>query len=158
MAIRTVRTDEDPVLRKISRPVAKIDDKIKTLVEDMIDTMYEYDGIGLAAPQVGILKRIFVIDLYDDTGVKVFINPEIIEVDGTQRETEGCLSIPNKLGVVIRPAYVKVQAMNLDGDIMEYEATELLARAISHENDHLNGILFTDKVVEYINVDEMVEE
>ncbi len=152
MATRTVRVDEDPVLRKISKPVRNIDDKIRSLVKDMIDTMYEYDGIGLAAPQVGILKRIFVIDLYDDTGVKVFINPEIIEVDGTQREVEGCLSLPNKAGVVIRPAYVKVKAQDENGHILTYEADHLLARAICHENDHLNGILFTDKVVEYVDL------
>ncbi len=157
MAIRTVRTDDDPVLRKVARPVPELNDKIKALVQDMIETMYDYDGIGLAAPQVGILKRIFVIDLYDDTGVKVFINPQIIEVDGTQREVEGCLSLPGKAGVVIRPAYVKVQAMNLDGDVMEYEATELLARAICHENDHLDGVLFTDKVIEYIDTSKEME-
>ncbi len=151
MAIRTVRTDDDPVLRKISKPVAKIDDKIRRLVSDMVDTMYDYDGVGLAAPQVGILKRIFVIDVYDDQGARVFINPEILEVDGMQREVEGCLSLPNKAGVVIRPAYVKVRAEDEHGNMFICEAEELLARAICHENDHLNGILFTDKVVEYID-------
>jgi len=148
MAIRIIREDGDPVLRKQSRVVEQVDDKIKVLVDDMIETMYEADGVGLAAPQIGILKRIIVLDIYDDTGVKVLINPEILEAKGEQVEIEGCLSIPGESGMVKRPAYVKVTGLNRDGDQVTYEATELLARAFCHEIDHLNGVLFTDKVID----------
>lgn len=147
MAIRIIREDGDPVLRKQSRVVEQVDDKIKVLVDDMIETMYEADGVGLAAPQIGILKRIIVLDIYDDTGVKVLINPEILEAKGEQVEIEGCLSIPGESGMVKRPAFVKVTGLNRDGDQVTYEATELLARAFCHEIDHLNGVLFTDKVI-----------
>lgn len=148
MAIRIIREDGDPVLRKQSRVVEQVDDKIKVLVDDMIETMYEADGVGLAAPQIGILKRIIVLDIYDDTGVKVLINPEILEAKGEQVEIEGCLSIPGESGMVKRPAYVKVTGLNRDGEQVTYEATELLARAFCHEIDHLNGVLFTDKVID----------
>ena len=148
MAIRTIRKDGDPVLRKISKTVDVIDDKIKILVDDMIDTMYEADGVGLAAPQVGVLKRVIVIDIYDDTGVKVLINPEIIETEGEECALEGCLSIPETSGLVRRPARVVAKGMNLEGEWITVEGTELLARALCHEIDHLNGILYTDKVEE----------
>lgn len=148
MAIRTIRKDEDPVLRKISKPVEKIDDKIRILVEDMIDTMYDADGVGLAAPQIGILKRVAVIDIYDETGVKVLINPEILSMEGEQCEVEGCLSLPGKNGKVKRPTKVVVKAMNLEGEWYEIVGEELLAVALCHEIDHLDGILYTDKVVE----------
>ena len=110
----------------------------------MADTMYEADGVGLAAPQVGILQRIFVIDVYDDYGLRVFINPEILEVSGSQIGEEGCLSVPGEAAEVERPNYVKVKALNEKGEEFVLEATELLARAILHENDHLNGKLFID--------------
>lgn len=148
MAIRTIRKDGDPVLRKISKPVDVIDDKIKVLVEDMIETMYEADGVGLAAPQVGVLKRVIVIDVYDDTGVKVLINPEIVETEGEQCELEGCLSIPETSGLVKRPSRVVAKGMDLSGQWITVEGRELLARALCHEIDHLNGILYTDKVIE----------
>lgn len=148
MAIRIIREDGDPVLRKQSRVVEQVDDKIKVLVDDMIETMYEADGVGLAAPQIGILKRVIVLDIYDDTGVKVLINPEILEAKGEQVDIEGCLSIPGESGMVKRPAFVKVTGLNRDGDQVTYEATELLARAFCHEIDHLNGVLFTDKVID----------
>lgn len=144
MAIRMIRKDEDPVLRKISKVVTQFDDKLAILVEDMIDTMYEADGVGLAAPQIGILKRVAVIDVYDDTGVKVLINPEIIDRDGEQFEIEGCLSLPGKSGRVKRPEWVKVEYQDLHGKPRTIEGTELLARALCHEIDHLNGVLFTD--------------
>ncbi len=150
MAIRTIRTDDDPVLRKNTRAVDKIDDKIRSLIEDMIETMYSADGVGLAAPQIGILKKIAVIDVYDETGVKVLINPEIIETEGEQEEVEGCLSLPGKAGVVKRPARVVVKATNENGEEYTIEGTDLLARALCHEIDHLSGILFTDKVIEYV--------
>ncbi len=155
MAIRTIRTDEDPILRKKSRAVDQVDDKIRTLVEDMIETMYDADGVGLAAPQIGILKRIFVVDVYDETGVKVLINPEFIEQEGEQVEVEGCLSLPGKSGIVKRPEHVVIEALNEHGEKVRYEGTDLLARAFCHEFDHLEGVLFTDKVIEYVDDEEL---
>jgi peptide deformylase len=148
MAIRTIRKEEDPILRKISKPVAIIDDKIKLLVQDMIDTMYDADGVGLAAPQIGILKRVITIDIYDETGVKVMINPELVSVEGQQCELEGCLSVPNKSGLVKRPTKAIARGLNLDGEMIEVVGEGLLAIALCHEIDHLNGILYIDKVVE----------
>lgn len=145
MAKRIIRTDDDPILRKTSRPVEEIDERIKTLVQDMIETMYSAEGVGLAAVQVGILKRIAVIDVYDETGVKVLINPEIVETSGEQHEIEGCLSLPGKQGRVKRPMHVTVEATNLEGERVRYSGEDLLARAFCHEIDHLDGILFTDK-------------
>ncbi len=153
MAIRTIRTDEDPVLRKQSRVIDTVDAKLKSLIEDMIETMYDADGVGLAAPQVGILKRVIVVDVYDETGLKVLINPEIISAEGEQEEIEGCLSLPGKAGVVIRPARVVVKALNENGEEFTIEGTEFLARALCHEIDHLNGVLFTDKVIEYVEAE-----
>lgn len=147
MAIREIRKDGDPVLRKKSKPVAVVDEKIREIVRDMIDTMYEADGVGLAAPQVGILKRILVIDIYDDTGVKVLINPEFIEKKGTHEDSEGCLSVPGVTGLVKRPEYVKIKGLNENGEEVVYEAKELLARAFCHEVDHLDGVLFTDLAI-----------
>lgn len=147
MAVRNLRTDEDEVLRKKCRTVEVVDEKIKQLVEDMLETMYKYNGVGLAAPQVGILKRVVVIDIYDDKGPIVFINPEIIKEKGEQEVEEGCLSFPNKFAKVIRPAEVTVKALNLDGKEFQIKAKELLAQAISHEVDHLNGVLFIDKII-----------
>lgn len=148
MAIRTIRKEEDPVLRKISKPVAVIDEKIRTLVEDMIDTMYDADGVGLAAPQIGILKRVIVIDIYDETGVKVLINPVIISTEGEQCELEGCLSLPGKSGKVKRPTKVVAEGLNLAGETVQVVGEDLLAVALCHEIDHLDGILYTDKIVE----------
>ena len=144
MAIRNIRTKGDEVLRKKCRNVDVINERTLTLIEDMIDTMYDADGVGLAAPQVGIWKRIFVIDVYDDYGPRVFINPEILEVGGSQIGEEGCLSVPGVSEDVERPNYVKVKALNEKGEEFILEAEELLARAICHENDHLNGVLFVD--------------
>lgn len=146
MAIRNIRLEGDEVLRKHSKVVEKVDNKILTLIKDMGETMYEADGVGLAAPQVGILKRIFVIDVYDGEGLRVFINPEILETKGVQDGEEGCLSIPGISEDVKRPNYVKVKALNEKGEQFVLEAEELLARAICHENDHLDGILFIDHV------------
>ena len=146
MAIRKIREDGDEALRKKSKPVEEINERVLTLLEDMADTMYDADGVGLAAPQVGILKRIFVIDIYDDEGLRVFINPEILEVRGTQLGEEGCLSIPGKLEDVERANYVKVKALNEKGEEFILEAEELLARAVLHEYDHLEGVLFTDHI------------
>ena len=144
MAIRNIRQNGDEALRKKCKVVTEITPRTLKLIEDMADTMYEADGVGLAAPQVGILQRIFVIDIYDDYGLRVFINPEILEVSGSQLGEEGCLSVPGEVADVERPSYVKVKALNEKGEEFVLEATELLARAILHENDHLNGVLFVD--------------
>lgn len=147
MAVRNILTDEDPLLRKISREVSSIDERTTELVQDMIETLHDTgNGIGLAAPQVGVLRRIFIIDLYDENGTMVFINPEIIKTQGEQCNQEGCLSIPGLWGDVIRPEKVTVRAQGLDGEYFEMEADGILATCICHENDHLNGVLFTDKV------------
>jgi len=144
MAIRTIRHDGDDVLRKKSKKVEEITPKIKELIEDMIDTMYEADGVGLAAPQVGILRRIFVIDVGD--GPIVCINPEILETKGSQTDDEGCLSLPGYYAPVCRPTYVKLKFFNEDMKECLMEGEDLFARAVLHENDHLNGILFKDRV------------
>lgn len=144
MALRNIRKYGDDVLRKKCREVEKIDKRLLILIKDMLETMYEADGVGLAAPQVGILKRLFVIDIGD--GPLVFINPEIIETSGKQIDEEGCLSLPGKMEEVMRPNYVRARALNEKGEEFEIEAEELLARAILHEYDHLNGTLFIDRI------------
>lgn len=147
MAIRNIRKDGEDVLRKKSKEVEKVDEKIRQLVDDMIETMYKFNGVGLAAPQVGILKRVVVIDLYDDNGPIVLINPVIIKEKGEQEVEEGCLSFPNQFAKIIRPAEVTVKALDLDGKEIKIKAKELLAQAISHEVDHLDGVLFVDKII-----------
>ena len=144
MALRTIRVQGDSVLTKKSRTVDKMTPRIGELITDMLDTMYEAMGVGLAAPQVGILKRIVVIDIGD--GPIVLINPEILETSGEQTGDEGCLSVPGMAGQVTRPNYVKVKAMNEDMEEVIYEGTELLARAFCHEIDHLDGHLYTELV------------
>ena len=144
MALRNIRKYGDDVLRKECREVEEIDKRLLVLIKDRRETMYDADGVGLAAPQVGILKRLFVIDIGD--GPLVFINPEIIETSGKQIDEEGCLSLPGKMEEVMRPNYVRARALNEKGQEFEIEAEELLARAILHEYDHLNGTLFIDRV------------
>lgn len=144
MALRTIRTEGDPVLAKKSRPVTEMTQKIRDLIMDMLDTMYEAMGVGLAAPQVGILKRIVVIDVGE--GPIVLINPEILETSGEQTGEEGCLSVPGMSGQVTRPNYVKVRALDINMEEVEYEGTELLARAFCHEIDHLDGKMYTELV------------
>lgn len=144
MALRTIRTEGDAVLNKVSKPVKEMTPKILALITDMLDTMYESMGVGLAAPQVGILKRIVVIDVGD--GPIVLINPEILETDGEQTGDEGCLSVPGMAGKVTRPNYVKVKALDIDMNEVIYEGEELLARAFCHEIDHLDGHLYTELV------------
>ena len=144
MAIRNIRTEGDPILRKKSKTVEKIDERVLTLIEDMKETMYKADGVGIAAPQVGILKKIFVIDIYDGNGPFVFINPEILETKGSQEDEEGCLSVPGVQECVKRPYYVKVKATNEKGEEFVLEAEELMARAVCHENDHLDGKTIKD--------------
>lgn len=148
MALRNIRLDDDPILRKKAKPVREVNEKIITIVEDMIETMYDANGVGLAAPQVGLLKQIFVVDVYDETGVKVFINPEITYEEGAIDGEEGCLSIPGKVGMVVRPEKIKIRALNIKGETFEMEAEGFLARAICHEADHLEGVLYTDLATE----------
>jgi len=155
MAIRRIRKDEDEILRKKSKEVKKIDDKILTLLDDMAETMYHNDGVGLAAPQIGILKRVVVIDVNDEKGLIELINPEIIHAEGEQCETEGCLSIPGLYGEVKRPEKVIVKALNRKGEEITIEGTKLLAIALCHEIDHLDGILFTDKAIKLEKNDQM---
>lgn len=142
MALRKLRLEGDEILRKKSREVKEVTPKIQTLVEDMIETMYENQGVGLAAPQIGMLKRIFVVDIGE--GPVVFINPEITEQSGEQFGVEGCLSVPGKQGDVLRPYKVVVSALDKDGQPFEMEAEEFMARAICHEYDHLEGVLYVD--------------
>lgn len=145
MAMRQMRYDGDPVLRKISRPIDQVSDRIRVLAKDLIETMRAEQGVGLAAPQIGVLRRIFVVEI-DEIGLYVMINPEILEENGEQTDYEGCLSVPGKSGKVCRPNYVKVRYTDLDGQEQVLEAEGFFARAICHENDHLNGILYIDKV------------
>ena len=148
MAIRNLRYGDDEILRKKAREIEVIDYKIKELAQDMIDTMHKYDGVGLAGPQVGILKRIIVIDLYEEGSQYILINPVIIKAKGEQIVDEGCLSFPNQYGKVRRPKSIVVEALNIDGKKVRVEGKDLLAQALSHEIDHLNGEVFVDKVEE----------
>ncbi len=145
MALRNIVKEGDPILRKVCRSVINFDDKLHLLLDDMIETMKDADGCGLAASQVGILRRVCVVDTGD--GVVELINPVIIEEDGIQEETEGCLSLPNKSGVTRRPMRVTVKAQDRNGETFTISGEGLKARAFCHEIDHLNGILYIDKVV-----------
>lgn len=147
MAFRKIRTLGDPVLTKTAKPVTEMNDKIKELIFDMLDTMYAANGVGLAAPQIGVLKRIAVIDVSPEGNDPiVLINPEIIATSGSQTGDEGCLSVPGKAGCVTRPNEVTVRAYSLKMKQYEITGTELLARALCHEIDHLDGIVYVDKV------------
>ena len=150
MALRQIRGQEDEILRKKSREV-NIDDitaeKIQNLIDDMLETMYHYNGVGLAAVQVGILKQIIVIDVEDGKGPYVLINPQILKTKGSKECEEGCLSFPNEFGKVVRPTEVIVEYYDREAKKIKLKAKDLLAQAISHEVDHLNGILFTDLVL-----------
>ncbi len=142
MAIREIRIQGDSVLEKVCRPVTKVTPRIETLIDDMLDTMYEANGVGLAAPQVGVLRRIVVIDVGE--GPIVMINPVIVSSDGEQTGDEGCLSLPGKAAQVTRPNHVIARAWNENMEEYEIEGTELLARAICHELDHLDGHMYTE--------------
>nr|WP_072537676.1 peptide deformylase [Anaerococcus mediterraneensis] len=159
MAIRNIRIDGDPILRKISRPVEKVDDRIKTLLDDMGETMYDAQGVGLAAPQVGILRRVIVVDPMDgETGLVKLVNPEIIEDEGEQIGIEGCLSIPDFNGTVKRPERVKVKYLDEDGCEKIWDAVGFPAVILSHEIDHLDGILFKDKYIEEYKEEDLVTD
>ena len=150
MAIRVVRENGDEILRKKSREVEKVDDKIREILDDMVETLHKYNGVGLAGPQIGILKRIIVIDLYDDKGPIKLINPVIIKEKGKHEVEEGCLSFPNQYGKIVRPEEVTIEALNENGE-----------KAICHEIDHLDGILFIDKILpgtlEYVEPNDIKE-
>ena len=159
MAILNIVKEGDPTLRKICRPVVEITPRILTLLDDMRETLIEANGAGLAAPQVGILRRIAVVDLGEE--IVDLINPEILETSGEQEEVEGCLSVPDVWGITHRPAYVKVKALNRDGEEFTVEGEGINARCLCHEIDHLDGHLFTDNVVHILTpeeVEEMMED
>lgn len=147
MAIRTIRTEGDEILKKKSKKVEVIDEKIKELIQDMKETLQKYDGVGLAAVQVGILKQIVIIHEGEDEPIYVLINPEIVSESGKQVVEEGCLSFPNKFAKIERPEKVKVRAIDENGKKIEITGKGLLAQAISHEIDHLNGEVFIDKII-----------
>ncbi len=149
MALREIRMYKDEILRKKSREVKDVNERIKTLAGDMAETMYKADGVGIAAPQVGVLRRIIVVDA--GSGLITLINPEVVKSEGEQVGVEGCLSIPNVAGEVSRPQIVTVKGLNANGESIEITAEDLLARVLCHEIDHLDGVLFTDKVIRYVD-------
>lgn len=147
MAIRIIREDGDEILRKKAKEVEVVDDKIREILNDMVETLHHYNGVGLAGPQIGILKRLVVIDLYDDKGPIKLVNPVIKKQKGEQEVEEGCLSFPNQFAKMIRPAEVVVKALNEEGKAIKVTGKGLLAQALAHEIDHLDGILFVDKMI-----------
>lgn len=156
MAVRKLRVNDDPILRKKSKTVKEINDNILNLIQDMKDTLVVADGVGLAAVQVGSLRRVILVQPDAEEEPMVLINPEIVEQSGCELGTEGCLSVPGKHGTVERPTKIKVKAMNIDGENIEFEAEDFEARIICHEVDHTNGILYIDKIYEdelYFNND-----
>lgn len=155
MAKRNIVKDGDEVLRKKCRDVTVFDDKLWALLDDMYETMQEANGVGLAAPQVGILRRVVVIDVGDENEKIELINPVIVSMKGKQRDLEGCLSVPDVWGYVVRPEKVKVKAQNRLGKEFEIEGEGLLARALCHEVDHLSGIMFLDKAEEIVTSDQL---
>ena len=158
MAILNIVTEEDDILRKKSKPVTEITPKIITLLDDMKDTLIKTGGVGLAAVQVGMLKRIYIIDIGIEDGkneILEFINPEIIDTKGHQEEAEGCLSVPGKYGITSRPAVVTVRATDRNGNTFEYTGKEIFARCLCHEYDHLDGILYIDNVIEMLDPEDI---
>lgn len=156
MALRKIRISGDPILRKKSKDIKEISERIKILLDDMIDTMNEAEGVGLAAPQVGVLRRAVVIDVGE--GPIKIINPEILETEGEAVDIEGCLSVPERSGSVSRPERVKIKYLDIEGNENILEGKDLLARAICHELDHLDGILYIDKMIEEIEYDDNENE
>ena len=154
MGIRKILTDKDPALHKVCKPVEAFDRKLHKLLDDMADTMEDANGVGLAAPQVGILRRVVVVDTGD--GILELVNPTIIETDGEQEGPEGCLSVPGKYGLVKRPYYAKVRAQDRNGEWFEAEGEELIARCFCHELDHLDGIVYTQVMERYLSEDELI--
>ena len=156
MGLRKILTDKDPALHKVCKPVTAFDEKLHKLLDDMNEALVDSGGVGLAAPQVGILRRVFLVDVgLDGNEIIEFINPEILETDGEQEGPEGCLSVPGKYGLVKRPYYVKVRAQDRYGDWFEAEGEELIGRCFCHENDHLDGIVYTEVMERYLTEDEL---
>lgn len=155
MAILPIVMHPDPILEKECEKVTAFDKKLKKLLANMYDTMLEADGVGLAAPQVGVDLQVAVVDIGDDTGTIELINPEIIKADGSQTDLEGCLSFPGLYGEVTRPYSIKVRTFDRKGRMIEFQAQDFLARAIQHEIDHLHGVLFTTKVEKYVTEEEL---
>ena len=156
MGLRKILTDKDPALHKVCKPVVAFDNKLHKLLDDMTETLIDSGGVGLAAPQVGILRRIFLVDVgMEENEIVEFINPEILETDGEQVGPEGCLSVPGKYGLVTRPYYVKVRAQDRNGDWFEAEGEELIGRCFCHENDHLDGIIYTQVMDRFLSEDEL---
>ena len=156
MGIRKILTDKDPALHKVCKPVTAFDQKLHKLLDDMGETLIDSNGVGLAAPQVGILRRIFLVDIgLDGNEIVEFINPEILEPDGEQEGPEGCLSVPGKYGLVKRPYWVKVRAQDRYGEWFEAEGEELIGRCFCHENDHLDGIVYTQVMERYLTEEEL---
>lgn len=160
MALRNIRVMGDEILTKKCKTVKEMTDKNRELIQDMLDTMYDADGVGLAAPQVGILKRIVVIDVTEERNQPlVLINPEIVKREGEQRGNEGCLSVPDKVGIVVRSEKVKVKALDMNMKPVTIRGEDLLARALEHEIDHLEGILYVEKIQGRLyDVDELTED
>ena len=156
MGIRNIRLNDDPILKKVSRPVEVFDERLFILLDDMKDTLYKADGCGLAAVQVGVLKRVVLVDVGD--GLIELINPEIIEREGEQFEVEGCLSLPGKSGITKRPMSVKVKAQNRNGKWCQYKGEGLKARAFCHEIDHLDGHLYTERLAPQEVIDRIKKE
>ena len=156
MGIRKILTDKDPALHKVCKPVESFDRKLHKLLDDMAETMDDAGGVGLAAPRVGIFRRVVVVDTGD--GVLELVNPELVETSGEQEGAEGCLSVPGKYGLVKRPYIAKVRAQDRDGNWFEAEGEELIARCFCHELDHLDGIVYTQVMERYLTEEELQED
>ena len=156
MGLRKILTDQEPALHKVCKPVEKFDDRLRRLLDDMNETLVDSGGVGLAAPQVGILRRVVVVDVGDE--IVELVNPELLETDGEQEGPEGCLSVPGRYGLVKRPFYAKVRAQDRDGNWFEAEGEELIARCFCHELDHLDGILYTQVMDRFLTEEELEAE
>ena len=159
MGLRKILTDKEPALHKVCKPVTSFDNKLFKLLDDMAETLVDSGGVGLAAPQVGILRRVVLVDVgEEESEILELINPEMIETDGEQYGPEGCLSVPGKYGLVRRPMYAKVRAQDRNGDWYEYEGEELIARCFCHELDHLDGIVYTEVMDRFLTEEELNAE
>lgn len=159
MGLRKILTDKEPALHKVCKPVTSFDKKLHKLLDDMAETLLDANGVGLAAPQVGILRRVVLVDVgMEEPDIIELINPEMVETDGEQYGAEGCLSVPGKYGLVRRPNYAKVRAQDRNGDWYEYEGEELIARCFCHELDHLDGIVYTEKMDRFLTEEELASE
>jgi len=156
MGLRKILTDKDPALHKVCKPVTSFDAKLHKLLDDMAETMQEANGVGLAAPQVGILRRVVTVDLGDE--ILELVNPTLVETDGEQIGAEGCLSVPGKYGLVKRPYYAKVKAQDRYGDWFEVEGEEIIGRCFCHELDHLDGIVYTEVMERFLTEEELMAD